>query len=260
MSSFSLSTGSKKKKKKQQILAGNAFATAAPAKGNGNGSGSGGRDEIVGFSQGKGQGTIKKKALVIKMRDGQPWHEGGGAKAKERKDVGVTGARATGSVSGDADLEEAAVAALLSEAAGGVHKGAGASSETGKGAAAAEDDRHGDGEGDEEESDLIKDLRRKQRASKAKVGKALLMKNRVPNADSVPESERLKHDLSYRPKSLDPSEDYVAVPVEDFGMGLLRGMLKRGEVSGLNPKRSLRERKRDRRAETGTCRILQKDS
>ncbi|OQR91803.1 hypothetical protein THRCLA_08870 [Thraustotheca clavata] len=54
----------------------------------------------------------------------------------------------------------------------------------------------------------------------------ILFRNKVPGADGMTnENDKFKHDISHRPDDMDiHSEAYEAVPIEEFGAALLRGM------------------------------------
>ncbi|ETV93121.1 hypothetical protein H310_12734 [Aphanomyces invadans] len=63
-------------------------------------------------------------------------------------------------------------------------------------------------------------------SQKKKKDAPMLTRNRIPGMDKiVGETNKFKHDLSMRPDELDiHSEAFEAVPIEEFGAALLRGM------------------------------------
>ena len=70
----------------------------------------------------------------------------------------------------------------------------------------------------------------------AKQGVPIIALNKVPGIDDLQdENEKYLHDVSLRPDEC-TEEDYERVPIEQFGMALLKGMgWEKGKPVGKNP-------------------------
>lgn len=198
-----------------------------------------------------------KKALVIPLIAANEWR-----KTAEGEDPGADGlpvdtvvrlgeqGASTGSYSagnpsegggnGSVTADEAAAEALLAEARGGQATGSASSSSSTLviplNGANADTSASNEQSGREEVTERAKNKAAlfqdaAQRHRKAN-DKPILQQNAVPGLDKLADvKEKYRHDMSLRPDELDVhSEAYEAVPIEEFGAAMLRGMGWKGSV------------------------------
>lgn len=184
------------------------------------------------------------KALVIPLIAANEWREAaGGGDAGPEGPSGRSGAVAgepetSGGVDGAMrTADEAAAEAVLAEVRGVQADGQAASSsspssslvipmtDTAPAASDAVEETPAREETarDKKKAALFQDAAQRMQAAGAK---PILQQNAVPGLDKLADvKDKYRHDISLRPDALDVhSEAYAAVPIEEFGAAMLRGM------------------------------------